>query len=116
MEYTDVDKQVLSLMEKINLKNLSKNDALGIALKLNEMSPEVAQQFIAQYPELIKLIQTRWLSKEILDKIIASDDNSTNQVYGILTKKLRTPMKAGKSFGFANQIRSDLSSALIILI
>ena len=35
-------------MEKINLKNLSRNDALGFTLKLNEMSPEVAQRVLAQ--------------------------------------------------------------------
>lgn len=114
MEYTDVDKQVLSLMEKINLKNLSKNDELGIALKLNEMSPEVAQRVLAQYPEFIKLIKTSMVEyKEILDKIIASDDNSTNQVNGIFNKEIENSHESRKEFfGFANQIRSDLSKCL----
>ena len=52
MEYTDAEKQILSLMERVNFKNLSKNDVLIYTSKLNELRPEVARQAIAQFPEL----------------------------------------------------------------
>ena len=80
MDYTNTEKQFLSLMERTNFRNLSKNDVLSYASKLNELRPEVAQQVLEQFPELVKLIQSSMVEyKEILEKIIASDDDSTNQ-------------------------------------
>ena len=57
MEYTNNEKHVLSLMDRTDFKNLSKIDILSYASKLNELRPEVAQQVLAQFPELAKLIQ-----------------------------------------------------------
>lgn len=62
MEYTSSEKQILSLMERTDFRNLSKNDVLSYASKLNELRPEVAQQVIAQFPELAKLIQSTKLN------------------------------------------------------
>jgi hypothetical protein len=114
MDYSDLDKQALSLIEKINLKNLPKSDLLSFTSKLNEMTPELAKLFLSNYPELIKLIQNLMVEyKQILDRIIASDDDSTNQVYGILNKEIENSHESRKEFfGFANQIRSDLSKCL----
>lgn len=51
--------------------------------------------------------------KENLDKIIASDDDSTNQVYGILNKELDASHESRKEYiVFADKIRSDLSKCL----
>ena len=58
MEYTDREKQILTLMERTDFKNLSKNDLFSYASKLNELRPEVATKVIAQFPELVKLIQS----------------------------------------------------------
>lgn len=75
MEYTNKEKQILSLMERTDFRNLSKNEVLSYASKLNELRPEVAQQVIAQFPEVAKLIQSTMTEfKDILEKIIASDD------------------------------------------
>ena len=85
MEYTDTEKQVLALMERTDFKNLSKNDVISYASKLNELRPEVAVQVLAQFPELARLIQSSLAKyKDILEKIVASDDESINQVYLIL--------------------------------
>lgn len=95
MEYTDIEKQVLSLMERTDFKSLSKNDVISYASKLNELRPEVAAQVLAQFPELAKLIQSSLVEyKDVLEKIVESDDESTSQVYGILNKELDG---AGKS-------------------
>ncbi|MDP3385783.1 MAG: hypothetical protein Q8S24_01010 [Eubacteriales bacterium] len=114
MEYNNVEKQVLSIMEKTDFKNLSKNDKLSYASKLSELRPEVAQLVLAQFPELARLIQTSIVEyKEILEKIIASDDDSTNQVYGILNKELESSHESRKEYiVFADKVRSDLSKCL----
>lgn len=114
MEYTVVEQQVLSLMERTDFKNLSKNDVIGYVSKLNELRPEVAAQVLAQFPELVKLIQSSMAEyKDILEKIVASDDESTNQVYGILNKELDGADISRKEYiKFADKVRSDLSKCL----
>lgn len=114
MEYIDAEKQVLSIMEKTNFKKLSDNDVLSYASKLNELRPEVAQQVLVQYPELVKLIQSSMVEyNKTLEKIIASDDDSTNQVYGILNKEIENSHDSRKEYiEFADKVRSDLSKCL----
>ena len=114
MEYTNNEKQILSLMERTDFRNLSKNDVLSYASKLNELRPEVAQQVIAQFPELVKLIQSTMVEyKDILEKIIASDDESANQVYGIINKEVDSASDSRKEFiEYADKVRADLSKCL----
>ena len=87
---------------------------LSYASKLNELRPEVAQQVIAQDPELAKLIQSTMVEyKDILEKIVASDDESTNQVYGIINKELYSASDSRKEFiEYADKVRADLSKCL----
>lgn len=110
MEYTDVEKQVLSLMERTDFKSLSKNDVISYASKLNELRLEVAAKVLAQFPELAKLIQSSLVEyKDVLE----SDDESTSQVYGILNKELDGAGKSREEYlGFADKVRSDLSKCL----
>ena len=114
MEYTNNEKQILSLMERTDFRNLSKNDVLSYASKLNELRPEVAQQVIAQFPELAKLIQSTMAEyKDILEKIVASDDESTNQVYGVINKEVDNAAESRKEFiEYADKVRADLSKCL----
>lgn len=114
MEYTDVERQVLSLMERTDFKNLSKSDVISYASKLSELRPEVATQVIAQFPELAKLIQSSMVEyKDILEKIVVSDDESTNQVYGILNKEIDVANESRKEFiEFADKVRVDLGKCL----
>lgn len=114
MEYTSNEKQILSLMERTDFRNLSKNNVLSYASKLNELRPEVAQQVIAQFPELVKLIQSTMVEyKDILEKIVASDDESTNQVYGIINKEVDSASDSRKEFiEYAYKVRDDLSKCL----
>ena len=114
MEYTNNEKQILSLMERTDFRNLSKNDVLSYASKLNELRPEVAQQVIAQFPELAKLIQSTMIEyKDILERIVASDDESTNQVYGIINKEVDSTSESRKEFiEYADKVRADLSKCL----
>lgn len=43
MEYTPMEKSVLSLFDRTDFKNISKNELIGYASKLNELRPEVAK-------------------------------------------------------------------------
>lgn len=114
MEYTSDEKQIRSLMERTDFRNLSKNDVLSYASKLNELRPEVAQEVIAQFPELAKLIQSTMVEyKDILETIIASDDKSMNQVYDILSKEIDSASDSRKEFiEYADKVRADLSKCL----
>ena len=114
MEYTDIEKQALSLMERTDFKSLSKNDVISYASKLNELRPEVAAQVLAQFPELAKLIQSSLVEyKDVLEKIVESDDESTSQVYGVLSKELDEASKSREEYlAFADKVRSDLSKCL----
>lgn len=114
MEYTSNEKQILSLMERTDFRNLSKNDVLSYASKLNELRPEVAQQVIAQFLELARLIQSTMVEyKDILEKIVASDYESTNQVYGIINKEVDSASDSRKEFiEYADKVRADLSKCL----
>lgn len=40
MEYTDVEKQVLSLIKKADFRNIPNSNVLSYASKLNELRPE----------------------------------------------------------------------------
>lgn len=114
MEYTDMEKQVLSLMERTDFKHLSKSDVISYASKLNELRPEVATQVLAQYPELAKLIQSSMVEyRDMLGKVLESDNESTSQVYAILNQELEGASESRKQYiEFADKVRSDLSKCL----
>ena len=89
MEYTDAENQVLSILDRTNFKNLSKDDFVGYVSKLNELRPEVAVKVLEQYPEFVNVIQSTMTEyKGTLEKIIESDDSSTKQCYEIYSKVL----------------------------
>ena len=44
MEYTPIEKNVLSMMQRTDFKNLSKNDVISFASKLGGLRPEVAKE------------------------------------------------------------------------
>ena len=49
MEYTSNEKQILSLMERTDFKNISKSDVISFASKLGELRPEVAKEVLVKY-------------------------------------------------------------------
>lgn len=114
MEYTDREEQVLNLIKRTDFKNLSKNDFMSYASKLNELRPEVATQVIAQYPELANLIKSTLNEyKGMLDSVISSDDSSVNQVYGILNKEMdHAAASRAEYISFAERVRADCSKCL----
>lgn len=107
MEYTNNEKQILTLMDRTDFK-------ISYASKLNELRPEVAQQVLAQFFELAKLIQATMVEyKDILEKIVASDNESTNQVYAILNKEIDAASESRREFiEYADKVRADLSKCL----
>ena len=114
MEYTPIEKDVLSIMQRTDFKNLSKNELVSFASKLGELRPEVAKQVIAQYPEFVKLMKYTIMEyKNIIDTIVESDDKSLEAYYGIAGKEMDNALDSRKQFyDVAKQIQSDYSKCL----
>ena len=114
MEYTNNEKQILSMIEKTDFRNLSKNDFLSYASKLNELRPEVATQVIAQFPELTKYLQAALKEyKGMLDTVVTSDDASLSEVYRIINKDLdEAATSRAEYISFAEKVHADCSKCL----
>lgn len=114
MEYTSNEKQILSLMERTDFKNLSKNDVITFASKLGELRPEVAKEVLAQYPEFVGLMKVALTEyKGILDTIIASDDESLKEYYSIANKEMDSAAESRRLFyDFVKQVQADYSKCL----
>lgn len=90
MEYTNQEKQALTILGRTDFKNLAKTDVLSFVSLLGDMRPEVATQALAQFPEFASLVQASLGDyREMLDKVITSDDDSLHQVMGSLHRKCK---------------------------
>lgn len=89
MEYNDIEKQTLDMLQRTDFKNLSKNEIVGFVSKLSEMRPEVAKDIIAQFPELTSFMKSTLVEyKEMLEGVIKSDDTSIENYYDINKKRI----------------------------
>lgn len=114
MDYSDKEKNLLQLMERTDFKNLSKSDVFTIVAKLSELPPDVASKVLAQFPQFVKLAQSQMTTyKDILGKIIASDDESIKQEYTIITNDQQASQHSREQFyDFAKTVHSDISKCL----
>lgn len=114
MEYTPIEKDVLSMMQRTDFKNLSKNDVISFASRLGELRPEIAREILAQYPEFVKLMTSTLTEyKNMIDSIVESDDESLKTYYGIANKEMDSASNSRKQFyDFAKQVQSDYSKCL----
>lgn len=114
MEYTDKEQQVLSLMQRMDFKNLSKNDVISFASKLGELRPEVAKEVLAQFPEFVGLMKSTLTEyKGMLDSIVESDDVSIKEYYAVANKEMDSATESRKQFyDFVKQVQADCSKLL----
>ena len=114
MEYTNNEKQILSLMERTDFKNISKIDLLSYASKIGELRPEVAKEILANYPEFVSLIKNTLSEyKGMIDAIIESDDKSINEYYKIANKEMDSAINSRIQFySLLKQIQDDYSKCL----
>lgn len=114
MEYTPVEKDVLSLMQRTDFKNLSKNDVISFASKLGELRPEVAKEVLAQFPEFVGLMKSTLTEyKGMLDSIVESDDESIKEYYAVANKEMDSAADSRKQFyDFVKQVQADCSKLL----
>lgn len=114
MEYTDKEQQVLSLMQRTDFKNLSKNDVISFASKLGELRPEVAKEVLAQFPEFVGLMTSTLTEyKRMLDSIVESDDVSIKEYYAVANKEMDSATESRKQFyDFVKQVQADCSKLL----
>lgn len=87
---------------------------MSIFSQLSQMRPEVATQVVAQFPEIVKLVQSSLAEyKAILGEVISSDDESIKQVFSILEKDMDDDALSRQQFyDFAGKVHSDLSKCL----
>lgn len=114
MEYTPVEKDVLSLMQRTDFKNLSKNDVISFASKLGELRPKVAKEVLAQFPEFVGLMKSTLTEyKGMLDSIVESDDDSIKEYYAVANKEMDSAVDSRKQFyDFVKQVQADCSKLL----
>ena len=114
MEYTDTEKEIMALIDRTDFRNLSKNDFISYASKLNELRPEVAAQVIAQYPEYVNFVHSCLIEyKDILSTIIASDDSSLKQTLDLIHQEIEHSDQSRTEYiQFAEKVQADCSKCL----
>lgn len=114
MEYTDKEKQALTILGRTDFKNLSKTDVLSFVSMLGEMRPEVATQALAQFPEFANLVRASFGDyREMIGKVISSDDDSLHQAYGLSAQEMQSVDESKRQFyDLANRVHADLSRCL----
>lgn len=114
MQYSPIEQELLSALERTDFKNLSKNDFLSFTSRLGDVSPEVAKEILAQYPQLVNFISST--TREYLntiDKIIASEEKSFDQYCETARKGMDNAAESRRQFyDFLKQVRADYSKCL----
>ena len=81
MEYNALEKQTLDILGRTDFKAIKKDETVSITSMLSNMRPEVAKEAIKQFPELANLLKSSLSEcKEMLSKIVESDDDSVQHV------------------------------------
>lgn len=114
MEYNDLERETLDLLNRTDFKSIKKSELLEYTSMLNQMRPEVAKATLEQYPELAKLIHSSLIEyKGMIDKVVDSDDASIQQVYSASNKVIDdTSKESTEYYQMAEKIRSDYSKCL----
>lgn len=114
MEYTSLEKDVLSMMNRTNFKNLSKSDVISFTSRLGELRPEVAKEILAHYPEFVELMRSTLSEYQgIINALAESDDKSLGEYYAIVNKEMDIASDSRKQFyEFVKQVQLDYSKCL----
>ena len=114
MEYNALEKQTLDILGRTDFKAMKKDETVSITSMLSNMRPEVAKEAIKQFPELANLLKSSLSEcKEMLSKIVESDDDSVQHVYGSADKAMDDATLGRTEFmAFAEKVRDDYSKCL----
>ncbi len=114
MEYNTMEKQTLDILGRTDFKAIKKDELVSITSMLCNMRPEVAMETIKQFPELAKLIQTSLGEyRDILDKIVISDDASLQRFYDSADKVMAdSAVGREQFFRLAEKVQADYSKCL----
>ena len=114
MEYNALEKQTLDILGRTDFKAIKKDETVSITSMLSNMRPEVAKEAIKQFPELSNLLRSSLSEcKEMLSKIVESDDDSVQHVYGSADKAMDDATLGRTEFmAFAEKVRDDYSKCL----
>lgn len=114
MEYNAVEKQTLDILGRTDFKGIKKDEIVSITSMLSNMRPEVAKEAIKQFPELVRLLENSLSEyKDMLSKIVDSDDESIQQVYSTADKAMSDAAVGRDEYlSLAEKVRDDYSKCL----
>lgn len=114
MEYNALEKQTLDILGRTDFKAIKKDETVSIISMLSNMRQEVAKEAIKQFPELANLLKSSLSEyKEMLTKIVESDYDSVQHVYGSADNAMDDATLGRTEFMvFAEKVRDDYSKCL----
>lgn len=114
MEYTPAEKDLLSILQRTDFKNLSKNDFISYTSKLGEMRPEVAKEILAQFPQLVGLMTSATREyMAALDNIIANEQKNFAMYHETTKQEMNSATESRKQFyDFLKQSHDTYSKCL----
>lgn len=114
MEYTEKENQLLSMLNRTDFKNLSKNDLATITSKMADLRPEVAHEMLEHFPKLADLIKDGVAEySSILKDVLHNESESSSQVYSILQTE-QSDMTASRE-SFRELAEKVLDGAKVVL-
>ena len=114
MENSDAKMCAIEILNKVNSKNAAKEDLTNLADTFKGLSPESIQEIVAQAPELMKMFPMLVAEgKNLMETIIADDNNGFNQVVGIANKEMDAITESEKqAFELTNRAFDTLDKHL----
>ena len=114
MEYTETERQTLDILGRTDFKAIKKGEIVSIASLLSSLRPEVAKSAIEHFPELADLLKVSISEyRDMLDKVIESDNASIQHVYGDADKAMDDAAIGREQFlQFAEKVRADYGKCL----
>lgn len=114
MEYNQIEKNLLEEMQRHDFRNIKKSELLHIASCFQDVRPEVAKEILNHFPEFTDLMKSLMIEyKEVIDKFIASDDESLKLYFNLLNKESDNNIKISEEFfSFVKKVRDDCVNLL----
>ncbi len=114
MEYNKVEVKTLEKLGKPNFKNIKKNDVISLVSNLNKMSPELAKEIIAKFPELASLLKNNCnVCIENISKFLESDDKSLAYYHKTCDKEFDSlNIDCIKEYDYEERVQVELSKEL----
>ena len=91
MTYTDVEKDIMKVLDRTDFRNLAKSEFVTYASYLKDCNTEVALEILQKYPDFLEFLKEGIKEYgEYIKKIIESDDESLKLAFGVIDMGIDT--------------------------